>query len=242
MPRKDGRLEPGQPLNGAISAGAWNRMMDAADVVMGDRYGFSGGGTTAGNTPYTWVWAKASAAVDRWGVAAITGMDIAPSDNQDQPVVTCGTPSAATTAWGVAVEPIAYDKIGRLAVAGVVQLKAADLGKASGAAVLWKDSTWALIRIDAGIVRGTFTGTWSKGSTATVTDAVTTSKTYTVKNYIASLATSGTVTCSIAHVGDEWILVAWDWTALSGFSGSAQQVLAHNTSGQLVWLNTTACT
>lgn len=39
MPRNDGRLEPGQRLNGAISARAWNRMLDAADVVLGDRYG-----------------------------------------------------------------------------------------------------------------------------------------------------------------------------------------------------------
>ena len=251
MPRRDGRLEPGQPLNGAISAGAWNRMMDAADVVMGDRYGFAGGRATAGNTPYTWVYAKPSATVARWGVLAITGVEITPTSSdsdsatvsfQDQPVVTCDTPSATTTAWGVAVEPIESGKIGRLAVGGVVQVKAADLGKAAGATVLWKDSTWALVRFGSGIVRGTFTGNWSKGSTATVTDAVTSSKTYTVKNYIASLATSGTVTCSIAQVGDEWILVSWDWHSLSGYSGSAQQVLAHNASGQLTWLNTTGCT
>lgn len=39
MPRNDGRLEPGQRLNGAISARAWNRMLDAADLVLGEKHG-----------------------------------------------------------------------------------------------------------------------------------------------------------------------------------------------------------
>jgi len=39
MPRQDGRIEPGQPLDGAISARAWNRAMDATDIVMGDNIG-----------------------------------------------------------------------------------------------------------------------------------------------------------------------------------------------------------
>ena len=116
-------------------------------------------------------------------------------------------------------------------------------GQTSQPCAIAKDGTaWYLIGAQTGVVRGTFSGAWAKGATATVTDAVTSGKKYTVKNYIASLATSGTVTCSIAQVGDEWVLVAWDWTALSGHDGTKQQVLAHNASGQLVWLNTTACT
>ena len=39
MPRPDGRIEPGQPLRGAISARAWNRAQDAADVVLGANTG-----------------------------------------------------------------------------------------------------------------------------------------------------------------------------------------------------------
>lgn len=35
MGRTDGRIEPGQPLAGAISARAWNRAQDAADIVLG---------------------------------------------------------------------------------------------------------------------------------------------------------------------------------------------------------------
>jgi predicted RecA/RadA family phage recombinase len=150
-------------------------------------------------------------------VLAITGMEITPTSSsggatasfEEMPVLTGGTPSATTTAWCVAVEPIESGKIGRVAVGGVVQLKAADLGKASGAHVLWKDSNWALIRMQAGVVRGTFSAPWNKGSTKTISDAVNSGTTYdNVKNYFASLTGSGTKACAIAYVGSEWILIA----------------------------------
>jgi hypothetical protein len=41
--RQDGRIEPGQKLAGAISARAWNRAQDAADIVLGERLGFAAG-------------------------------------------------------------------------------------------------------------------------------------------------------------------------------------------------------
>jgi hypothetical protein len=41
MPRQDGRIEPGQKLSKAISARAWNRAQEAADIVMGSRQGFT---------------------------------------------------------------------------------------------------------------------------------------------------------------------------------------------------------
>jgi hypothetical protein len=41
--RQDGRIEPGQKLAGAISARAWNRAQDAADIVLGERVGFAAG-------------------------------------------------------------------------------------------------------------------------------------------------------------------------------------------------------
>lgn len=37
MARSDGRIEPGQRLSRAISARAWNRAQDAADIVLGTR-------------------------------------------------------------------------------------------------------------------------------------------------------------------------------------------------------------
>lgn len=39
--RRDGRIEAGQPLRTAISAAAWNRAQDAADIVLGQRPGFT---------------------------------------------------------------------------------------------------------------------------------------------------------------------------------------------------------
>ena len=217
MSRPDGRIEPGQPLRGAISARAWNRAQDAADLVLGTNPGTAGVTGSAAVTPYTWVYCKPSVTVARWGVLAITGVAITPTSSsggatasfEEMPVLTGGAPSATTTAWCVAVEPIAANAVGRVAVGGVVQLTAADLGKAAGAHVLWKDSTWALIRIQSGIVRGTFTGAWAKGSTATVTDAVASSVTYAgVKNYFASVTGSGSKACAIAYAGGEWILIA----------------------------------
>ncbi len=247
MSRPDGRIEQGQPLRGAISARAWNRAQDAADLVLGANPGTAGVPGSPVLKPYTWVYCKPSVTVPRWGVLAITGMEITPTSSsggatasfEEMPVLTAGAPSATTTAWCVAVEPIAANAVGRVAVGGVVQLKAADLGKASGAHVLWKDSTWALIRMQAGVIRGTFSGTWTKGSTTTVTDAVVSGTTYTAKNYIATLSGSA---CLIAYVADEWVLVGWDWHSMTGYSASTQQVLTHAANGGLAWVSTTACT
>jgi hypothetical protein len=194
--------------------------------------------------PYTWVYCKPSVTVARWGVLAITGMEITPTSSsggatasfEEMPVLTGGTPSATTTAWCVAVEPIESGKIGRVAVGGVVQCKvdvtsaddkfvackasAAELktGTTGEGLILWKESgtgtgKWALVRLAAGgaqgVKRGTFSAPWSKGSTKTVTDAVTSGTTYTnVKNYFAGMTGSGTKACAIAYVGSEWILIA----------------------------------
>lgn len=224
MPRNDGRLEQGQRLNGAISARAMNRMMDAADMVLGDAYGVSAGWTPSGPKPYTWVYCKSAVAVPRWGVLAITGLEVTPtateSDTatrtfQDNPVVTGNTPSATTTAWGVAIEPIDTGKIGRIAVAGVVQVKTADLGKAGGYQLLWRDSTWALIQIGGGLRLGTISATWSKGATATVTDqygdgtSKSSSPTFTATNYFATITvSSGTRRVACGKVDDKWLLIA----------------------------------
>jgi hypothetical protein len=248
MPRQDGRIEPGQSLRSAISARAWNRTQDATDRVLGAHAGTEGGSPgSPALKPYTWAYCKPSVTVARWGVLAITGVAITPTGSsggatasfEEMPVLTGGTPSATTTAWCVAVEPIESGTVGRVAVGGVVQLKAADIGKASGAHVLWKDSNWALIRMQAGVIRGTFSGTWTKGSTATVTDAVVSGATYTAKNYIATL--SGSV-CLIAYVASEWVLIGWDWHSMTDYDATKQQVLTHAANGGLAWVSTTACT
>jgi len=241
MARPDGRIEQGQPLSGAISARAWNRAQDAADLVLGANPGTAGVPGSPVLKPYTWVYCRPTVTVARWGVLAITGVAITPTSSpggatasfEEMPLLTGGTPDPTTTAWCVAVEPIESGKIGKVAVGGVVQCKVQvdrtedkfvacsgsglKTGAKGEAVILYKESgtgsgKWALVRLVAGpqgIVRGTFTAPWNKGSTTTVTDAVTSGTTYTgVKNYFANVTGSGTKACAIAYVGTEWILIA----------------------------------
>jgi hypothetical protein len=199
------RIKPG-PLRGQISARAWNRAQDAADIVLGDRYGQAGEPQADGPKPYTPILARNSTTgtVNRWGVLSVAGVVFTPSGAtgnatqqfQDQPVLSGGLPTGGSS-FVVAVEPIAAGKIGRVAVAGVVQAKInvvsesdtfatakdGDLtqltSSSSGeATILWKESgtgagKWALVRFGAagaaGIRLGKVTGTWSKGATASVT-------------------------------------------------------------------------
>lgn len=134
MARKDGRIEPGQSLSSAISAKAWNRAQDAADIVLGQRPGFTAGGVQGPSAPYTSVLCRNDSGSDvaRWGVLAVTGVVIAPtgatgpatSSFQEQPVLIGVTPTATTgDRFVIAIEPIKAASIGRVAVAGVVQCK-----------------------------------------------------------------------------------------------------------------------
>lgn len=50
MARPDGRIEKGQRLGSAISARAWNRAQDAADVVLGVTPGFQASAGTPGQS------------------------------------------------------------------------------------------------------------------------------------------------------------------------------------------------
>jgi hypothetical protein len=98
-----------------------------------------------------------------------------------------------------------------VAVGGVVQCKIADLGKASGCQVIWKDSNWALVRIDAGVATGTFALPWPKGTTKTVTVSSSSSAstgTRTVTNLFAELTGSGNRSCAVAYASGQWVLIA----------------------------------
>lgn len=225
MARNDGRIEPGQKLSTAISARAWNRAQEAADRVLGAGTGATpGDGANYGSAPYTFVYAKNNGVlIERWGVLQITGLEVTPTNTpggataqfEQMPVLACANPvsNAAIKEWCVAIEPISTGKIGRVAVAGVVQIKAADLARASGSFVIWKNDEWALIRIGGSGVRlGTISGGWSKGGTAVVTeqngdgtDKIPTS-TFLAKNYFVTVSGNRRVAC--AKADDTWILIA----------------------------------
>ncbi len=93
------------------------------------------------------------------------------------------------------------------------------------------------------LVRATFTGSWEKGAEKTVNDAVLTAVQYKAKNYQISLSAPGDpMTVHLGYAAGEWVLVSFDYTELSGYMPFTQQVLARNEDGELVWLDTTACT
>jgi hypothetical protein len=201
----DGRVTPG-PIKGQLSARALNRAQEAANIVLGQRPNGTADGPSAGPAPYTPILAKnnTTGSVRRWGVLSVAGVVFTPSGAtgnatqqfQDQPVLSGGLPTGGSS-FVVAVEPIAAGKIGRVAVAGVVQAKInvvsesdtfatakdGDLTQLSSASsgeaqILWKESgtgasKWAIVRFGgaggASIRLGKVTGTWSKNATASVT-------------------------------------------------------------------------
>lgn len=133
MAAPHGRIEPGQPLETAISARAWNRAQDAADIVFGAGGGM-GGGPAAGYEPVRNIIMARNITgepVPRWGVLRIAGIEIDPSGGDDarrsfegMPVIRGAQPNgAAAEKFVIAIDPIGQDKIGRVCAAGITQAK-----------------------------------------------------------------------------------------------------------------------
>jgi triosephosphate isomerase len=158
-------------------------------------------------------------------VVAITGVAVTPTSTdtadatlqfQSMPIVTLGTPSGSSRACGVAIEPIDANGIGKVAVAGAVQVKKADLHKLTDKTVLWEDSNWALVVLQGASIRlGTIAATWTKGNSATVTmqsgdgAAVSPAVTFTAQNYFATVTVaSGTRRVACARIDNTWVLIA----------------------------------
>jgi len=130
MPRRDGRVEPGQPLATAFSARAWNRAQDAADQVLGQGTG-TGADSPAGPhyaANIVLIRNDSNARVGRHGVLGISGVAIDPTPSSAaarefsmRPVLTGITPIATVHAdrFVVTLEPIEPGKIGRAAAGGV---------------------------------------------------------------------------------------------------------------------------
>ena len=135
MPRSDGRLDAGDKIASAISARAWNSMMDARDLVVGGTLSTSAGASAAGaGGAFCQVMAKntSGSTIPLWGGCRITG--ITPSAGTAatgganaqfarSPTITVAIPSSASTtdATAVALQPIKAGQLGMVAVAGVIQ-------------------------------------------------------------------------------------------------------------------------
>jgi len=158
MPRQDGRIEPGQKLSKAISARAWNRAQEAADVVLGGRYGQIAGSLAPTSNSYNSVLVRNTSGFDvPWlGVLGISGIAINPSggtlDGTDPasvrarsfasgPILQGTTPTTQShrNTFVVAMEPIADGKMGAAAIGGAFACVVHVLSDDHGYAVV-KDS------------------------------------------------------------------------------------------------------
>ena len=147
MARPDGRIEQGQRIGSAISARAWNRAQDAADIVLGVRPGANAGPLSYPRQSFTWMhcrnvaWYGATKYygtnydIPRWCPVWFYDPVNYPTDPanatsfEDQVVlegyVALDQPSARNDlqVWGIALEPIPVGSIGKVAVSGIVQAK-----------------------------------------------------------------------------------------------------------------------
>jgi hypothetical protein len=131
--RADGRIEPRQKLSTAISARAWNRAQDAADIVLGDRTRFGADGQSpierasnivlvrndsGGDVPWLGVLGLGAPIISPSG-GTLGGTDVASELAREfvrRPVLSGGMPIGT---FAVAMEPIPSGAIGRAAVGGV---------------------------------------------------------------------------------------------------------------------------
>lgn len=137
MSRPDGRIEPGQPLRGAISARAWNRAQDAADLVLG-AYAGTEGGTPVPPAPssYTESLLQNNLGTDLEAYRGVPCSGFVGSDSAaSSPGETALLPRIGRLVlngsalsgvldvdqpWCVTLEPIKSGAIGRVAVSGLV--------------------------------------------------------------------------------------------------------------------------
>ncbi len=225
-------VRPGQPLALAAEQVNWiNRQMS------GDS-GFRGGSSPGLAAPYTWVYAKNTSgeAAARWSVMKIESVAITPTSDdssrptvqfQEMPVLELSEAADGEPYACVALEPIAEDAVGRVAVAGVVQVRADQLDKLGGVQVLWEGDGWALVRLSGGaaIRLGRISADWTPGESATVEMLDETGapfdppSTFTAKNFCSAVYVQEAETVNVACglLAGTWILIE----AARGCGGAA---------------------
>jgi hypothetical protein len=178
MAAPNGRIEPGQPLESAISARAWNRAQDAADIVLGAGAGMNAAGPRTAIAPYVVLPCKNNSAEDvpRYGVLAIESLEIEPTSTasdaetlqfQSQPVIRGDLPYGEETIAVIAIQPIPAGSVGMVAVSGVVQARI-DIKSASHTLATTKDNEVAEMKTSGSVgypiiwkQSGTGAGKWA---------------------------------------------------------------------------------
>lgn len=131
--RQDGRIEKGQRIGSAISARAWNRAQDAADVVLGVAPSLMAG---PGSMPVSGAVEMllrndGTEEIDAYTVVEITGVanqraNASIDANYQKafdpvPILTGAMPASVSNQnYGVAMHAFGVGEIGRVAIAGVV--------------------------------------------------------------------------------------------------------------------------
>lgn len=214
-----GYVRRGEPLAiAATQVNFLNRLMAADTSYHGGplaNWSFGGNILLVKNTT--------AATVERWGVLKIAGIEIDPNtgDNtrrnfESMPCVRGAAAATGESQACVVLEPIKAGKIGRAAVAGVVQIKTDDVAKLDSVDELWRDGEWALVRFGGiGVRLGTISATWLKGQTAAVTQikgdgsALSPTVQFVASNFFATITvSSGTKKVACAKIGATWVLIA----------------------------------
>jgi|LakMenEpi03Aug12_release.lakeMendotaPanAssembly.Ray.scaffolds.fasta_scaffold48537_2 hypothetical protein len=128
-----GRIEKGQPIAKAISAAAWNRAQDAADVVLGVTPERLAEPAThaAGASNIALIRNDSGLDVKAAGILGFGGLAVQPAADSEMPSIvtrpiligTTATESAGLNNFAITLEPIKSGKIGRAAVCGVVAFR-----------------------------------------------------------------------------------------------------------------------
>lgn len=116
------RLTPGQPLASAISARAYNRAQDAADIVLGDRPNAMPGSPPGMDLAANVVLIKNISGYDvpQFGVLGISGAEISPAQSLGRIVLNGTTPltEVHSDRFVVLLEPCRDGDIARAAAGG----------------------------------------------------------------------------------------------------------------------------
>ena len=178
----NGRIEPGQPIGSAISARAWNRAQDAADIVLGVGTGFGGRPAElyAGASNIVLIQNNSGSDVKAAGILGINGVANAPEDATNETPELCRNPvlggttpdeSNHTSRFVVTLEPIASGKVGRAACGGVVAFRLESSSSShnfatvkTSSTLVAKSSAFGAIRILARSTTGEAGWVWAVGA------------------------------------------------------------------------------
>lgn len=266
-----GHVRRGEPLAIAATQVNWiNDQMRKREITQPPAESLS--------APYTWVYGKNNSAygLSRWAIASITGMEIEPAGGAattqfcTMPVLSIGTASDPGRRC-VALEPIPAGKIGKVAIAGAVQVHAGDVVDLDGVAKLWSDENWALVRFGDPVRLCKTTQAWARNTEATLQIW----ESGDPPNEQASVGPSSSIQTLVAYnksynvAACVWVLVArgtngkWylveaavpfdsqscdapnigghDLTTVSGYASNKKQALTHDENACLKWVDIESC-